>query len=45
MCFRSNLDPKCDMADEQLWEALEMVQLKEFISKLGRGLGEFSAGR
>ncbi|KAF0299676.1 ATP-binding cassette sub-family C member Sur [Amphibalanus amphitrite] len=35
---RSNLDPKCEMTDDQMWEALELVQLKDFISSLGRGL-------
>ncbi|XP_037068680.1 ATP-binding cassette sub-family C member 8-like [Pollicipes pollicipes] len=35
---RSNLDPKFDIQDEEIWRALELVQMKEYIKKLGKGL-------
>ena len=37
--YRSNLDPKGQMTDAEMWEKLEMVQLKDFIAGFGRGLG------
>lgn len=41
--IRSNLDPFNKYSDDQLWQALEHSNLKEFISKQDEGLGHLVA--
>ena len=36
---RRNLDPESKRTDQELWEALEIAQLKEVVSELDNGLG------
>ena len=36
--LRKNLNPFDDYNDQQMWDALEAVKLKEYVSKLSNGL-------
>lgn len=38
--MRYNLDPCCLYSDEQLWRALEQVQMKAEVEQMGAGLNE-----
>lgn len=40
-CFRYNLDPDGCCNDRELWEALEVAQLKEYVANQLGGLGKF----
>lgn len=39
MSFRYNLDPSGLKTDNELWEALDVAQLKEVVSNIDAGLG------
>ena len=39
--LRRNLDPECLSSDIELWSALEIAQLKQVVSGLEKGLGNY----
>ena len=39
--YRFNLDPEGNHLDNELWEALEIAQLKHIVTGLQNGLGQF----
>ena len=38
--FRQNLDPEVNRSDEELWNALEIAQLKDVVLALPEGIGK-----